>query len=60
MSPPISDRRLWVTVDGTVVDDGDSAAAFLQCAPGDEIPEGYAAPKAKGKGKAVHTSKPEE
>ncbi len=33
-----SDRRLWLTPDGKVVEDGDPAARTLLCAPGQTIP----------------------
>lgn len=38
-------ERLYRTIDGDVVLEGDPNAAFLLAAVGDEIPEGYSAPR---------------
>ena len=45
----IAGVRLWLTADDSVVLDGDPGATILLCAEGDEIPEGYSAPKAARK-----------
>jgi hypothetical protein len=39
MSRPIATERVWRTIDGRHVADGDPAAAFLVAAEGDEIPD---------------------
>lgn len=40
----IATERLYRTVDNRVVREGDPAAAFLLCIPGEEIPAGFDAP----------------
>jgi hypothetical protein len=42
---PTAKQRLYRTADDRVVFEGDPNAAFLLAAEGDEIPEGYTAPK---------------
>ena len=40
----IATERLYRTVTGEVVREGDPAAAFLLCIPGEEIPAGFEPP----------------
>lgn len=40
----IATERLYRTTDNRVVREGDPAAAFLLCIPGEEIPAGYTVP----------------
>lgn len=47
MTSRIATERLYRTVDGRVVREGDPAAACLLCAEGDEIPAGFDAPVKK-------------
>lgn len=42
----VASRRLYLTADDKVVFEGDSDAAFLLCAEGREIPDGYSEPSA--------------
>ena len=42
----VASQRLYVTADDEVVVEGDPDAAFLLCAVGDEIPDGYSEPAA--------------
>jgi hypothetical protein len=37
----ISEKRLWLTADGDVVEEGDLAASTLLVAVGQEVPKGY-------------------
>lgn len=46
-------RRLWLTTDGDIVEDGDKRAAFLLAGEGCEIPDGYTEPTLKHTAKAV-------
>jgi hypothetical protein len=39
----VADRRLWSTVDGRLVGDGDSEAVCLVAAVGDLIPDSFTA-----------------
>ncbi len=45
MSGRVATERLYRTVDDEVVSEGDPRAAFLLAGIGDEIPEGYTAPR---------------
>ncbi len=45
----VASERLYRTADDEVVTEGDPRAAFLLAAEGDEIPEGFNAPRAKSK-----------
>jgi hypothetical protein len=55
-----SPRRLWYTVDGDIVEDGDPTARFLCVGEGCEIPDGLTIPDApKGTKKAEAGKVPE-
>lgn len=47
----VASQRLYLTADDRVVSHGDPDAAFLLCAAGAEIPDGYSEPKAKAQDK---------
>lgn len=58
MSRPIATERLYRTANDEVVLEGNPAAAFLLCSPGEEIPEGYTAPDgASAPGELADTDK---
>ena len=42
----VASQRLYLTTDDRVVTEGDPDAAFLLCAEGSEIPDGYSEPSA--------------
>lgn len=49
----IATRRLWLTADGDIVEEGDERAAFLLAGEGCELPDGYEEPALKHTPKAV-------
>jgi hypothetical protein len=49
VSDRIATRRLWLTADGAIVEEGDPAAVSLLAGEGCVIPDGYDEPPAPGK-----------
>lgn len=57
----VADRRLWLTADQkAVVEDGDGAAAFLLCGPGQSIPRARAEELGLIEPEAKEQEKPED